>query len=252
MAKKRPTFTYKVLKFLLHTFYPKITAHGVGHLPGEPCVIVGNHCQMHGPIACEFYSPIDRYTWCAGEMMQYKEVPGYAFADFWSQKPKHTHWFYKILAYLITPVSVCIFNNAQTIPVYHDARAIVAFKSSVKKLCGGQSVVIFPERDQKYNHIVYDFQERFIDVARLYHRKTGKALPFVPVYIAPNLKAMYYGQAIYFDPEAPIETERERIRVALMQSITEIAEALPRHKVVPYRNIPKKQYPYNISKKEGE
>lgn len=252
MPKKKPTFTYKVMKFLLYTFYPKIKTLGAEHLPDGPCVIVGNHCQLHGPIACELHFPIPRYTWCAGEMMQWKEVPAYAFADFWSQKPRRTHWFYRLLAYAITPLSVCIFNNAQTIPVYHDARAIVAFKSSAKKLCQGQSVVIFPEHDQKHNHIVYDFQDRFIDVARLYYRKTGEALPFVPLYIAPNLKSMHIGRPIVFDPEAPIDAERERIRTALMQSITDIAMSLPRHRVVPYRNIPKKQYPLNIPPKESE
>ena len=29
-----------------------------------------------------------------------------------------------------------------------------------------------------------------------------------------------------------------------------MAEALPRHRVVPYRNIPKKNYPYNREKEE--
>ena len=33
-------------------------------------------------------------------------------------------------------------------------------------------------------------------------------------------------------------------------TITEIAEALPEHTVVPYRNIPKKYYPSNIPKED--
>lgn len=250
MAKKRPTFTYKVLKFLLKLVYPKYKTSGTQHLPAEPCVFVGNHAQLHGPIACELYFPVQRYTWCAAEMMHFKEVPGYAFADFWSQKPKRSHWFYKIAARAIAPLSVCIFNNAQTIAVYHDARAIFAFKESVKKLQAGQSLVIFPERDAKHNHIVYDFQDRFIDVARLYYRKTGKALQFVPLYVAPKLHLLQLGQPVTFDPQAPIDAERERIRTTLMQSITALAEALPLHTVVPYRNIPKKLYPKNIPQKE--
>jgi hypothetical protein len=30
-----------------------------------------------------------------------------------------------------------------------------------------------------------------------------------------------------------------------MESITQIAFDLPRHRVIPYRNIPKKEYPFN-------
>ena len=58
----------------------------------------------------------------------------------------------------------------------------------MKRLQEGNRIVIFPEHDVKYNQILYDFQDRFIDVAKLYYRKTGKQLCFVPLYIAPKLK----------------------------------------------------------------
>ena len=41
-------------------------------------------------------------------------------------------------------------------------------------------------------------------------------------------------------------TQRQRICGYLKDEITRMARALPRHRVVPYRNIPKKDYPYNI------
>ena len=69
--------------------------------------------------------------------MHLKEVPAYAFRDFWSQKPKWTHWFYKILSYIITPLAVCIFNNAHTIPVWHDTRLVSTFRTSMQRLQEG-------------------------------------------------------------------------------------------------------------------
>jgi len=223
---------------------------GAENLPAEPAMVVGNHTQMNGPIACELYFPGDRYTWCAGEMMQAKEVAAYAYQDFWSQKPKWTRWFYKLLSYVITPLSVCVFNNARTIGVYHDTRILSTFKNTVAKLQEGSSVVVFPEHDVPYNHIVYDFQDKFIDIAKLYYKRTGNKLPFVPLYIAPSLKKMYIGTPTWFDPEAPMEQERQRICRYLMNEITEMAVKLPRHRVVPYRNIPKKLYPFNIPAEE--
>lgn len=242
---KKTSVSYKIIKKLIWFFYPKMTLHGQEHLPDEATIIVGNHTQLHGPIAAELYAPGDHYTWCAGQMMHKEDVAEYAFQDFWSQKPKYTHWFYKIAAHLIVPLSLCIFNNANTIGVYHDTRIIGTFKNTVKRLSEGNHVVIFPEHDVKYNHIVYDFQDKFIDVAKLYYKKCGKAVCFVPMYIAPNLKGMYLGASTRFRPEAPIEGERQRIKAYLMQSITDLAEALPEHTVVPYRNIPKKLYPKN-------
>ena len=245
IPKKKTTLTFKIWKRLIRWFYPKHKVMDMEKVPDEPVIFVGNHSQLHGPLICELYFPIPRYTWCAGQMMHWKDVPGYAFQDFWSQKPKWTHPFYRILSYLITPLSVCLFNNANTIGVYRDTRIISTFKTTVNTLAEGASVVIFPEHDVKHNHIVYDYQDKFIDVARLYYKKTGKALAFVPMYIAPKLRQVHMGEYVRFNPDAPIDEERERIRQALMDRITQVACDLPRHRVIPYRNIPKKLYPYN-------
>lgn len=245
-APKTDNVLYRLVRWLVWLFFPKMRVQGAENLPaGEPCVIVGNHCQMNGPITAELYSPVNRYTWCAGEMMVWREVHGYAFQDFWSQKPRWTHPFYRVLSYLITPLSVLLFNNAQTIPVYHDTRVLATFRESERRLAEGDSLVIFPEHDVKFNHVVYEFQERFVDVARLYYKKTGKTLAFVPLYVTPKLRLAVYGKPIRFDPKAPIAEERTRVCRALQREITALAEALPLHTVVPYRNIPKKYYPLN-------
>lgn len=248
MAKEQISRVYPWIKGLVHLFYPKIDVVGAENLPGEPCILVGNHAQLHGPIACELYFPTDRYTWCAGEMMVREEVPAYAYQDFWAAKPKYSRWFYKLLSHIIAPLSVCIFNNAQTIGVYHDSRIMSTFKNTVKCLQGGSSVVIFPECYTPHNNIVYTFQENFVDVAKLYCKRTGKALAFVPLYIAPKLRQMHIGKPVTFDPDAPIAEERHRICTELMDRITDMATALPMHTVVPYPNIPKKHYPTNIPK----
>ena len=238
-----------MVRRIVYTVYPKVVPQGVENLPQEPSIIVANHSQMHGPIISELHFPGKNYTWCVGEMMELKEVPAYAFADFWSFKPWYSRWFYKIVSYLIAPIAVVIFNNAHTIAVRRDARLFSTFKQTVQRLQEGNHVVIFPEHNKKYNHIVYEFEDRFIDIAKLYYKKTGKELQFVPTYIAPNLKQMHFGVPIRFHAESPIEEERERIREYLMAEITAVACALPPHTVVPYRNVPKREYPCN---KPGE
>ena len=179
-------------------------------------------------------------------MMAWRQVPAYAYRDFWSGKPRAVRWFYKILSYLITPLVVCIFNNARTIPVYHDTRLITTFRRSVEQLQAGCRIVIFPEHYDEHNNIVHDFQDKFIDLARFYQKKTGKALSFVPLYIAPRLSLMCFGEPLRFDASAPIADERRRLCGALMDRITDIAVALPEHTVVPYPNIPRRDYPKNI------
>ncbi len=249
MKQKVSAQIYSIIKWLVWVFYPKTDVVGAENLPKEPAIIVGNHTKMNGPITCELYFPKERYTWCAGEMMHLKEVPGYAYRDFWSGKPKYIRWFYRLLSYIIAPLSVCVFNHANTIGVYHDARIISTFKNTVSKLQEGASIVIFPEHDAKYNHIICEFQDRFIDVAKLYYKRTGREIAFVPLYIAPTLKKMYLGKPIRFCAANPMEQERRRICEYLMTEITNIACALPLHTVVPYQNVPKKDYPTNIPRR---
>ena len=237
---------YQLIRGAVRAFYPKTAVVGAENLPAEPAIIVGNHAQMNGPIVCELYFPTERYTWCAGQMMTLKEVPDYAFQDFWSGKPAWNRWFYRLLSYAIAPLSVCIFNNANTIGVYHDNRVLSTFKKTVKVLEEGASVVIFPEHDADYNQILCQFQDKFIDVAKLYYKRTGKQLAFVPMYIAPALKTMYLGKPIRYRADMPMDQQRQQIRDYLMAEITRMAVSLPRHTVVPYRNIPKKQYPTNL------
>ena len=250
-SRRKDYGLYRVIRFLVKLFSPKMEVTGTEHLPEGAAIIVANHTQMYGPIACELYFPGKRLTWCAGQMMRWKEVAEYAFQDFWSQKPRWSQPFFRLLSHIITPVSVCVFNNADTIAVYHDSRFISTFKKTVTALCDDTRVVIFPEHDVKHNHIIYDFQDKFIDIARLYYKKTGKALAFVPMYIAPKLGKMCLGEPTLFRPDAPMDGERQRILEYLMDSVTGIACALPEHTVVPYRNIPKKDYPSNIPSQEA-
>lgn len=246
--KKKTSILYQFIRGLVKLFYPKTEVVGTETLPEEPLIVVANHAQMNGPIANELYFPGDKYIWCAGEMMHMKEVPAYAYKDFWSRKPKYIRWFYKLLSYVIAPLSVCVFTNAHTIAVYHDMRLISTFRETVEKLLAGSRVIIFPEHDVPHNHILCEFQDKFIDIAKTYYKKTEKELAFVPMYIAPTLKKMYLGTPIRFDSSASIKEERKRICDHLMNEITGIACNLPEHTVVPYNNIPKKDYPLNIPK----
>lgn len=246
MEQKRTSALYRIIKRLVRLVYPKTAVAGAENLPpDEPVIVVGNHCQVHGPIVCELYFPMPRYTWCIGEMMHLKEVPAYAYRDFWSEKPKAVRWLYRLASYLIAPLSVLVFNNANCIGVYHDTRVMGTFRESVQRMQEGNSIVIFPEHNAPYNHILCDFQDRFIDLAKLYYRKTKREAAFVPMYVAPELKTVYLGRPIRFRADAPLAEERERICAYLKEEITAIACGLPRHTVVPYRNIAKRDYPTN-------
>lgn len=239
---------YAFIKWVAKTFYPKMELVGIENMPNEPSVFTGNHAKTNGPVSCELYFPREKRIWGIGEMMHSDEVADYAYNDFWSKKPIYVRWIYRIASYLIIPAAVIIFNTGPSIGVYHDKRIVYTIRNTVKALKDGNDVIIFPEHDVYHNGIVYEFQSGFVDVARAYYRNTGKLLAFVPMYVAPRLKKICIGKPTYFDPDVPVEEERTRICNYLMNGITELACSLPEHTVIPYPNIPKRDYPLNIPK----
>ena len=178
-------------------------------------------------------------------MMKLKEVPAYAYKDFWSEKPKWIRWLSRILSYIIAPLASYVLKNADTLPVYKDERSIYTFKQTVVSLKEGNHVIIFPEHHKTYNDIVNDFQDKFIDIARLYYKNQKKCLSFVPAYLAVRLNKIVYGKPITYDPNDSPDNQRKIIKEYLMTEITVLAKDLPRHKVVPYANVTKKNQKYS-------
>ena len=117
MEEKKTSLLYKIIRWFVWLFSPKYRLEGAEKLPEEPCIIVGNHSHMYGPIAGEFYTPGKHYIWCAGQMMNRKEVAAYAYQDFWSRKPKAVRWLFKLASHLIVPLAMLVFGGAHTIPV---------------------------------------------------------------------------------------------------------------------------------------
>lgn len=239
--KKKPLFRF--LKFSVGCFYKKRKLLGLENIPDQECIIVGNHAQMHGPLVSELQFPYKKKIWATGKLMDKTEASQYCFEDFWGYKPKRSQWFYKGLAKAVSPICVYILSNADTIPVYKDTKVISTFKRTVETLKDGSKVIIFPECHTPYNNIINDFQENFVDVAKLYYKNTQKELFFVPMYNAPKIKTIIFGEPIKYDCTKDINKQRKAICDYLKTQITNLAQSLPVHTVIPYANISKKKYP---------
>ena len=224
---------------------PVFQPEGTDKLPDGPAVVVGNHSQAFGPIAAELYFPKKHYTWCISDMMEKDCVADYAYKDFWSKKPLLVRPFFKLLSHMLPTLSEIIFTHAATIPVYRDKRIMKTFDISCERLKENAAVVIFPEEYTEHNNIVHQFQRGFVHVAKYYYRQTGETIPFVPMYVCPELKKLVFGDPIWYNPNLKSGEEAERICTYLQDAISEMAYALPRHRVVPYPNVSKKKYPYN-------
>lgn len=242
--RKKPGF-FKFLRFSISIFFKRRKFIGIENLPEDASIIVSNHSQLYGPLTSEMYFPTRKYTWCISNVMEKEAAQKYIYTDFWSKKSVITRPFFKLLSYIVVPLSVYIFNHADTIPVYKDARILKTYKITMEALENNANIVIFPESSEEYNNIINNFQDKFIDVARLYYKKTGKELSFVPMYNAVRLKKVVFGKPIKYDPNIPMDIQRDNICEYLKKEITMLAKELPRHKVVPYANIKRRKQHYS-------
>lgn len=243
VKKTKRSFWYSIIRFAVNIFYRKREFIGLENISDETAILVANHAQIHGPLVAEVQFPLKRKTWCIGNVMSTKEFIHHAKNDFWINKPKWIRWFFYILAYIIAPIGASVFKSADVIAVYKDSRLITTFKETVKELANGNHIIIFPESPENYNNIVNDFQDKFIDVARLYYKKYGKCLTFIPMYNAVRLKKVVIGKGIKYDPNMQIEEMRKTICDYLKEQITNLALTLPPHEVVKYSNEGRKHNP---------
>lgn len=239
----KQSFFFGILKAIVAKLFTKYTVEGLENMPEEPAIYISNHAQAHGPIAMQLYFPKNKSIWCIGEMMDMKTVPNYAYKDFWSFKPKKVKWFFRIISYLMAPLCQYIFKRADALAVYKDARIISTFKETVSKLEQGKDIVIFPECPTLYNDIVNEFQDKFVDVAKLYYKRTGKNVRFVPTYVGGE--KIVFGKAYTYNNDISIDEQRKQVCDYLKEEITKLAKELPTHKVIPYLNIGKENYKNN-------
>ena len=246
--KKKKPLLFRFIKRTVKFFHGKKEFIGLENLPEGPCIIVGNHSQMYGPILAAVGMPFKSSVWCVGEMMNKKESAAYAYEDFWSRKSKATRWFYKLISKIVGPFLCWLFNNLECIPVYKDMRALTTYKLTVQEFEKGKPVLIFPEERTPYNEIINNFQERYVETCKIYHKRTGKELSIVPMYYAVNLDKILFGKPINFDSTIDLKVQMSDISRYVMEEITALAKSLPPHKVVPYDNVSKRKYKWSKEK----
>lgn len=249
MKEKKPSWfsrgVYSIFLFFMKIIYRKTKVEGIEKIPGKNTIIVANHAQLNGPIIAQLHMPKNCYIWANGQMAKMSDVSSYAMEDFFPYKKRWLRPLCRLASYALAPLLVCMMNNARVIPVYHDIRLTSTMRESIKKLSEGNNILIFPEKHQQRSNVINCFREHFVDLARLYHRRTGEVLTFLPMYIAPDLKLCCVGEGICYDPCLNIEEQRHGIAEYLASQIEDMAGSLPEHTVVPFDNISRKLYPRN-------
>ena len=232
---EKPGLWYRFGVRLVRLFKKKMTVNEhAGPLPEEAVVFVANHAQIFGPLSAVLDMPRKVWPWVDARVMDKKTAAQFAFIDFLEGDRRRCKWFFRMLSHVVSFLLRPLLRDAGGIPVYRDRQVIKTFARSCELLSQGESLILFPEKEYYYSDYIFEIQDGFVDLGRFWFKQTGKRLIFVPVYFAPGLNSVNFGEPVTYDPQADPRAERRRVAALLKQRIDALARSLPPHKPIPF------------------
>jgi hypothetical protein len=204
---------------MTHKKQPVLGMENVGELPA---IFIGRHQDLYGPVEIMAWVPLEFRIWTFYKFMSVKECYRHYVNYTYTVRKGYGKFAARILAAVTSPFVSAFMNSMGGIPVYRGQKNIIdTFKESVKALRQGQSILIMPERD--YTDEGSDAGELysgFVHIAQMYHKATGKAVSFYPIYPGMQTGKIYMEKPVAFDPSMPFRAERERIVAALKRELS--------------------------------
>lgn len=209
---------FRIIAWVVRRILPLREVQPLSSLAEQPCIILCRHRNMRGPFYTisrwggRYLRPWIYYPFCFRKEF-YQQMYGYTLTErlhFPKPLAMFASW---LLSIVVTP----LMASLGAIPVYrNDSRIRETFRQSLDLLEQGCNIIIFPDVDYTNNGKVGDVYEGFFMLERMYHKKTGRHLPFVPVQLDTKQKSLRFGNPVSFT-DANFNEERQRVLDAILQ-----------------------------------
>ncbi len=197
-----------------------------------PCVFVCNHGEIYGPVVATLYIPFSFRTWVTYEIIDVNIIAertmNGAFQNVKGPFRTILNW---IMTKIGAPFVAWVMRSLDSIPVYHDnpRKLMQTFRETISAMQAGDNILLFPENadtaaDHRYaREGVSEFFTGFTMIGQLYYNKTGKCPLFVPLYADKHKRTITFGTPTRYDPDAPVNEEKERLCHYLRDEMLKIA-----------------------------
>ncbi len=197
-----------------------------------PCVFVCNHGEIYGPVVATLYIPFSFRTWVTYEIIDVNIIAertmNGAFQNVKGPFRTILNW---IMTKIGAPFVAWVMRSLDSIPVYHDnpRKLMQTFRETISAMQAGDNILLFPENadtaaDHRYaREGVSEFFTGFTMIGQLYYNKTGKSPLFVPLYADKHKRTITFGTPTRYDPDAPVNEEKERLCRYLRDEMLKIA-----------------------------
>lgn len=114
-----------------------------------------------------------------------------------------------------------LFKSAKGIKTFRNsAKAIITVKTTTEYLLLGESVIVFPDVDYKSTlSTVGEIYEGFLTVEKIYYKKTGKHVNFIPLAVDEKTRKITEGEPINFSGETTFSNEKPKVVEKLKKCI---------------------------------
>ena len=229
--KKRRGFETRSMRWVYRLLYPyfhcRVTLPRTLRDSDEPVVFIANHYNIFGPVSFVLSMPVVSRIWMNEELMTRESAAVGLRSGLKKLLPFLTESQVGRISDKVAGLAVRVLTRFGVIPVNREqpSRLISTMRQSMEALEAGENLLIFPETGYPEYSLtsVTPFFSGFAMLGRLFYRKTGKVLRFVPCYIDEQHHQIRLGETVSWDPEADPREETERVSDALNLRIREMA-----------------------------
>ncbi len=193
-----------------------------------PAVFVCNHSEVYGPMAAVLNLPYYIRPWIIHEMVDreliWEHTKGTVDRQTWLPAPVR-----RLVARIVVPITAWCMRSMEPIPVFRsDIREITrTLMASADALQAEDNILIFPEdptrTDGYVREGVGEFYSGFVNIAKAYHRQSGRAVTFYSVYADKHRRTLSFSPGITFNPDAPFHEEKQRVTEGLRREMMALA-----------------------------
>ena len=125
------------------------------------------------------------------------------------------------LSFICSFFMASLFKSAKGIKTFRNsAKAIITVKTTTEYLLLGESVIVFPDVDYKSTlSTVGEIYEGFLTVEKIYYKKTGKHVNFIPLAVDEKTRKITEGEPINFSGETTFSNEKPKVVEKLKKCI---------------------------------
>lgn len=200
-----------------------------------PVVFVANHYKLFGAISIPFNIPYRVHMWMLHDLVIPEEIYSHLCSWIKSEHPERSDKRVCRRARFYTKRVAYMTRCLEAIPVMKngDPREMIkTMRITAEIMESGDHILIFPENKGdgfKNDGDISEFLNGYIQVARFYHKQTGKDTTFYPIYIGKKQRTYTFGTPVRYNSENGNE-EKERVANAVYGQMRAMADAALKNK----------------------